>query len=134
MFLFSKSYKQSINKDFLKKVNVSNYEKIKSYKGEELNLSFSNFKMKKQQKTKLKHVLALELLSFQKSGFKFILNKSKRKKTYLPSESFISLHKKYIDYFCFGFLKTSVGFIKNLNIFGNLKTLKKNKIRDTNIF
>jgi len=65
MFLFSKTYKNSINKDYLKKIKLTNYQKIKSRKGENLNLAFLNLKIKKEQKNKLKHLLTLELLLLQ---------------------------------------------------------------------
>jgi hypothetical protein len=67
MFFFSTIYKNSIHKDYLKKVNLKNNEKLQSQKGVCLELSFLNAKLKKLQRSRLKHMLALELLSMQKS-------------------------------------------------------------------
>ncbi len=47
------------------------------------------------------------------------MNKSKRKKIFISEESLVRLTKKKLDYFCFSFLKFSVGLIKDLQEFSN---------------
>ena len=134
MFFFSKNYNNSINQDFLKKTNLINYQQIKSKKGDVLNLSFSNFKVKKQQKTKLKNLFALEVLSLQKSLFKFVLNKGKRKKIYLPFEAQAPLRNKFLIYFYFNFSKLALGYIKNIQDFTADIEMKKIEVESATSF
>jgi hypothetical protein len=114
MFIFAKQYKTSIFFDYSRKAND---KYIKQQKGEFLKLSFSNTEIKKQQKTKLKHLLVLELLCLQKAFFFFELNKNKRKQNFVPKLTSIYLTGKFLDYFLFSFLKLYVGNIKNLLYF-----------------
>ena len=125
MFLFSKNFKNNIQFDFGKKINLSKLQEINTKKGDYINLSFSNLRFKKQQKMKLKNLLALELLSLKKTTFKFILNKGKRKQIYVPLEASAFLTKQSLNYFCFTFSKLVSGFIKNLPGFYKKTNLKK---------
>jgi hypothetical protein len=123
MFLFSRKFKNSVNFDYSRKVNL----KIRQG-GEILKLSFLNSEFKKQQRVKIKNLLVLELLSLQKAFFNFELNKSKRKKIFVPKEAHILLNKKLQDYFLYNFSKNSIGLIKNLPAFFSNLSIKKQKI------
>jgi hypothetical protein len=134
MYFFSNVYKKSIFKDYLKKVNLNSFEKIKSKKGDNLKIFFSQSVLKKQSKKKLKHCLVLELLSLKKSLFFYSISKLKRKKTYIPVESKSILTNKYLYYFFFNFLKTSVSNIPNLILFTNNLNIKKVDFQTINTF
>jgi hypothetical protein len=134
MFLFAKTYKNSIQFDFGKKVNLLQFHELNSKKSDNLNLSFSNSRFKKQQKMKLKNLFALEVLSLKKTTFKFILNKGKRKQIYLPLEASAFLTKNNLNYFCFHFSKQVSGFIKNLPGFYKKTGLKKMDIEAATSF
>ena len=97
-------------------------------KGDILKLSFLNSEFKKQQRIKVKNLLVLELLSLQKACFYFELNKNKRKKVFIPQESHIMVTKKLYNYFLYNFSKNSIGLIKNLPLFFNELTPKKQQI------
>ena len=73
MFLFSKSFNLNVYKDFYRKINNNNYQKVCNKKGEILNLSFLNVKFKKKPKTKIKQLFILELISLNKSFYTFQL-------------------------------------------------------------
>lgn len=50
MYIFSNVYKKSITKDYLKKVNLNSFEKVKSKKGDHLKIFFSQSRLKKESK------------------------------------------------------------------------------------
>ncbi len=134
MYLFSNIYINSITKDYLKKVNLNSFENIKSKKGDNLKIFFSQLRLKKESKKKLKHFLVLELLSFKKSLFFYSISKLKRKKTYIPLESRSVLRSQHLYYFCFNFLKTIIGNIPNLPLFTKDLNAQKVNFETVNSF
>jgi len=122
MFFFSSINKNFINYDYSRKVNLKNYQKLKSTRGETLNLSVINSGLIGLHQIKV--LLVLELLSLQKAFTHFELNKSakRRKAIFVPQESRVFLVGKYYDYFLYTFSKNSIGLIKNLLAFYNLNS------------
>jgi hypothetical protein len=134
MYLFSNIYKKSIYKDFLKKVNFKNYQNLQTQKGVFLELSFLNTKLKKLQRSKLKHLISLEMLSMQKAFFKYTLDTSKRKRIFFSENSLVRLKNRQLNYFCYLFSKESVGLIKDLQKFSNNFENKKLQLESINTF
>jgi len=134
MFLFSKFHKNSIYKDLLKKINIKNYQNLQNQKGVFLELSFLNTKLKKLQRSKLKHLLSLEIISMQKSFFKHTLNTSKRKRIFISENSLVILKTKKLDYFCYLFSKESVALIKDLQKYSNKLDNKRFQVESVGTF
>ena len=134
MFLFSKSFNLNVYKDFYRKINNNNYQKVCNKKGEILNLSFLNVKFKKKPKTKIKHLFILELISLNKSFYTFQLNKTKRKKIFVNSMLITKINKKYLNYFFFIFLKQFLFLTQDLQKFSIQPTFKKIEIESLNAF
>ncbi len=128
MFLFSKKYKESINKEFIKKVNIKSYQLSKLGVNESVSLSFLNSKEKKDQFHKLKNLLVLELVSLKKGNFIYQLDNTGKKKIYLSLKSSVILNKKFLDYFLFSFLKYYITLMNGLYEYSIDLDLKKKKI------
>lgn len=133
MYLFAKNFTKSVHLDYSRKSNIVNYQKLVSQKGEILRLSFLNSEFKKQQRNKLKNLLLLELLTLNKAFFFFELNKSKRKKVFVPVETSAILTNNFANYFCYNFSKFYVSNIKNLQQY-SLEISNKKTIIEINSF